>query len=126
MMILQMFQMGLYSVCPFFYHLTDHSNFVIGLCLTSLYSDSPFRTVPDTGSQTVTHKLRHKPYLAVNHLERPFMAVWHTESATVALLLIYLNNIPFHLQVHSYMCKDRSVRGADLYQLLQFAIIFYF
>ena|SRR5690606_1796889 len=97
--VFQMLQMGYNSIRTLLYHFTDNSDLVIWLSLTLFDSDGAFRAVSDTRPEPVTHQLRYQPYLAVNHLKSTFVAVGYTNAASVAFLLIYLNNVSLHFIV---------------------------
>jgi hypothetical protein len=113
MVILQVFQVCDNSVDPFLHHLADDSYLIIWFGFTLFNCDGILGAVPYACTKAVAHQLGYKPYLPVNNLESTFMAVRNTHPASVALLLIYFNNISLH-DCNSFLQNKGTVSQLSL------------
>ncbi len=105
MMILQMPEMGDDRIGSLCNHFADHCYLIIWGSLTPLDGYRTLGTVPYACTKTVAHQLRHQPYLTINNLQGAFMAVGYTETASVALLIIYPYYVSQHILSLRFQCK---------------------
>jgi hypothetical protein len=86
-----------------------HSDFVefVGLALD--YFDGVLGALAEAGAEPVAEVVGREHSLAVYHLDGPFGAGGDAESATVAFVLVDLNNFPDHYLLLYLFSKISSV-----------------
>ena len=73
-----------------------HGFLIEGRRFPLLDSDGPLGTFPQARAQTVAVDVRDQPGLSINELDRALGAGRHALAASVAKVLIYPDDIPFH------------------------------
>src|SRR5208337_3269193 len=87
-----------------------HGLLVIRYGLALDNRDRSFGTGTDAGAEAVAKEVADKACLPVNHLERPFRAVWYALPAARAFFFINADDLPFHGRALPWILSDHGIK----------------
>jgi hypothetical protein len=122
---LQVIQMCFDRVWPLFDYVLHNSALVIRFRLAILDGDGILRAMTEAGAKTVAEEIADKPRLSVDYLDRALRAIRDAQSATRALVLIYVDDFPFHVYLQLTL-PGATTKGTEgtrwvcLFDLLRF------